>query len=409
MDGERMTRRTALKRGLCSVAAGVAAIVRPPVEGFALLSEDEITQAERQAMAEVAIAFMKKYNVPGFSVAIARNGRSMWKQCFGLADRDTREQVSSSSLFRIASVTKPITSVAIFTLIEQGRLNLSDKVFGKGSIFGTDYGTPPYRQYVGDITLDHLLTHTCGGWQNDVGDPMLRFPEMDQAQLISWTLDHVQLDHRPGEHWAYSNFGYCVLGRVIEKTTHQSYRDYVHKMALLPCGVTDMRIAASTRAQRPPNEVMYYDRDRDPYGVNLERADSCGGWIATPSDLVDFLTHVGFSGAPSLLKRGTIATMMTPCPVHPGYARGWFVDKSGDCWHDGGLPGTASTMERTTKSVCWAALANTECDMDLNQVVRDMVQQVRAWRVGDSSYVVPEMWSGQNGRADGQSRFKADG
>ena len=110
--------------------------------------------------------------------------------------------------------------------------------------------------------------------------------------------------------------------------------------------------------------------------------DSHGGWIATPSDLVAFLTHVGFSSAPGLLKPGTIAAMMTPCPVHSGYARGWFVDKLGDCWHDGALAGTASTMERTTNGVCWAALANSlrlRDEMDLNQVVRDMLHEVKAW------------------------------
>jgi CubicO group peptidase (beta-lactamase class C family) len=233
---------------------------------------------------------------------------------------------------------------------------------------------------VEDITLDHLLTHTCGGWRNDWDDPMFRFPSMDHAQLISWTLDNVPLSHRPGEHWAYSNFGYCIVGRVIEKTTRQAYRDYVRQAVLAPCGVTDMRIAGNTRAQRAPNEVTYYDHDEDPYGPNVERMDSHGGWIATPSDLVGFLAHVGFSGSPGLLKRGTIAAMMAPCPVNPKYAKGWFVDKSGDCWHDGGLPGTRSSMERTADGVCWAALANTECDPDLNQVVRDMVREVKAWR-----------------------------
>ena len=64
----------------------------------------------------------------------------------------------SSSLFRIASVTKPITSVAIFSLIEQGKLNLGDKVFGPSGVLGTKYGKPPYQQYVTDVTVDHLLT-----------------------------------------------------------------------------------------------------------------------------------------------------------------------------------------------------------------------------------------------------------
>ncbi len=77
-------------------------------------------------------------------------------------------------MFRIASVTKPITSVTIFTLIEKGRLNLNDKVFGPSGVLGTKYGKAPYRQYVTDVTVDHLLTHTSGGWPNDSTDPMFQ-------------------------------------------------------------------------------------------------------------------------------------------------------------------------------------------------------------------------------------------
>lgn len=339
-------------------------------------------------MGEVASSFMKKYNVPGLSLAIARAGRFVFQQPFGFADTQACERLTTSNLFRIASVTKPITSSAIFTLIEQGRLHLSDRVFGKGSILGTDYGTYPYKQYVEDITLEHLLTHTCGGWQNDESDPMFRFPQMNHAQLISWTIDHLPLTHRPGKHWAYSNFGYCVLGRVIEKASRQPYWDYMRNSVLSPCGVTDMRIAGNTRKQLAPNEVIYYGQQgEDPYGMNVARMDSHGGWIATPSDLVRFLTHVdGFSTSPNILKRATIMTMTAPCPANPGYAAGWMVNKLGNWWHGGSLPGTTTIMARTSGGFCWAALTNTRTNAgniggDLDQMVWDIARKVKSWQV----------------------------
>ena len=96
--------------------------------------------------------------------------RSQWPSCatarfvferpFGMADKDVQLQTSPTTLFRIASATKPITSVAIFTLVEQGKLNLTDKVFGPSGVLGNTYGKPPYKQYVTDITVDDLLTHT---------------------------------------------------------------------------------------------------------------------------------------------------------------------------------------------------------------------------------------------------------
>ena len=88
-------------------------------------------------------------------------------------------------MFRIARVTKPFTSVAIFTLVEQGKLNLSDKFFGPSGVLDNMYGKPPYKQCVTDITVDHLLTHTSGAWPNDSADPMFRFRSWDHKKLIT--------------------------------------------------------------------------------------------------------------------------------------------------------------------------------------------------------------------------------
>ena len=88
---------------------------------------------------------------------------------------------------------------------------------------------------------------------------------------------------RPATHWAYSNFGYCVLGRVIEKITGQTYENFVQQSILAPCGITDMRIAGNSYRDRAPNEVAYLGQfNENPYNMNVRRMDSHGGWIATP-------------------------------------------------------------------------------------------------------------------------------
>ena len=94
--------------------------------------------------------------MPALSIAIARNGQFVYDQPFGMVDRQKLQAAQETSLFRIASLSKPITSVAIFTLIEKGRLNLNDKVFGSSGVLGIKYGKGPYKQYVTDITVDHL-------------------------------------------------------------------------------------------------------------------------------------------------------------------------------------------------------------------------------------------------------------
>jgi len=361
-----------------------------------LLAADEpVTAMEREAMARVAQAFMERFASPALSVAIARDGRVAYDQPFGLVSFETGERLKASNLFRIASVTKPITSTAIFSLVEKGRLALSSRVFGKEGILGTQYGTSPYRRYVADITVDHLLTHTCGGWQNDSSDPMFRFPQMDHAQLISWTLDNLPLLNPPGEHFAYSNFGYCVLGRVIEKVARQPYSEFVRQEILSACGITDMRISGNTLKQRAPNEVIYLGQSgENPYNMNVARMDSHGGWLATASDLALFASRFsGFGITPGVLKRETVARMVTPSPANPPsaevkYARGWSVrnEGKGNWWHNGSLPGTTSIMVRTASGFSWAALCNTrrqpsdDINLALDNLVWEMARKVSAWR-----------------------------
>lgn len=339
--------------------------------------------------------FMKQFHVPGMSVAISRHGQLVYEHEFGMADAANAQQSMPASLFRIASVSKPITSVTIFSLVEQGKLRLYDKVFGPGAILGTKYGRPPYSRYVTDVTVDHLLTHTAGGWQNDSTDPMFQHNGWDHEKLITWAIKDLPLNSPPGEHWAYSNFGYCVLGRVIEQVTGQSYADYVRSNILSRCGLTDMRIAGNKLHDRAPNEVVYTGQfGEDPYNMNVTRMDSHGGWIATATDLVRFLDAVAGAGdAPALLNRGSVRTMTTPPPASDQkaevrYARGWNVRDNGlgNWWHNGSLPGTTAIMVRTASGLSWAALTNTrsepsdEMSSALDQMMWSMARAVPAWR-----------------------------
>ena len=342
-------------------------------------------------MAEAAEAFRRRFNAPGLSVAIARDGRTLYQQAFGVIGHDSREPLSTSHLFRVASVSKPITSAAIFSLIESGRLRSADTIFGSQGILGKKYGRQPYRPGIEQITIDHLLTHSSGGW--DLWhDPMFTNPEMNQADLISWALDHLPPQNPPGKVFAYSNFGYCLLGRVIEKITGQSYSSYVQNRVLGPSGIMGMHIARNLLRERAPEEVIYFgqksadglDHHDDPYRINVTRMDSHGGWIATPTDLVHFASHVdGFDAGRNILEPETIRTMTTPSTIRPGYARGWNVNAAGHWWHAGDLAGTSAILVRTASRFCWAALTNTRCGSSpdaLDDLVWEMARKVSSWR-----------------------------
>jgi CubicO group peptidase (beta-lactamase class C family) len=388
-----LSRRRAIQLTICGAVFGAAVSARWWSKRLSRTAE--LSPSERNAMQVVAEDFMRRFDVPGLSVAIARDGVPVYGETFGAADRESQEPLSPASLFRIASVTKPITSVAIFTLIEKGKIGLQDRVFGPGAILGTDFGTQPYKPYTEEICVDHLLTHTAGGWPNDSSDPMFRFPQLSQADLISWTLDNLPIEHRPGEHFAYSNFGYCVLGRIIEKTARMPYEQYIRQQVLRHCMIEDMRISGNSIIERAPHEVAYYGQNgEDPYAMNVTRMDSHGGWLASAADLVRFANHIGGSGnQPGLLSQDSIASMTAPGPANPSsaevkYARGWHVRNNGrgNWWHNGSLPGTTAILVRTPTGFCWAALTNTrrqpadDINGVLDKMVWDMTRQVRAWK-----------------------------
>ena len=356
-------------------------------QGSASADDPEPTPAERAAMASRAQAFMSGYDLPGLSVAIGRMGALLYQEGFGWADRENRQAVTPDHLFRIASVSKPITSVAVFSLIEDGRLRLSDRVFGPGGVLGDAYGRPPYKPHVADVTVEHLLTHTGGGWSNDADDVMFTNPQMSNAELIARTLDTRPLENPPGVRYAYSNFGYCVLGRIVERMAGRPYEGFVRDRVLARCGVSDMAIAGNTLADRRAGEVEYYGPGPSPYGMNVSRMDSHGGWIARPADIVQFLMHVsGFAKPANILKPETIAVMTTVTPANAQYAKGWSITGNGNWWHSGSLPGTSAVAVRTASGYCWAALVNarrwgSSLPDDLDNLVWNMVREVASWRV----------------------------
>lgn len=333
---------------------------------------------------KTAMAFLKKYSIPGISIALVKDGRLVFAKGYGVIDKSTGEATGPNTLFRVASVSKPITSIAVMKMIQDNKFKISDKVFGSGAILGTTYGTKDYGTREKEITVQHLLEHTAGGnqWNNksdgNAGDPMFQQSTYNHKELIGWVLDNRDPEKKPGDVSDYSNFGYCVLGRIIEKESSQTYENYVRNSVLKPCGITNMYIGADSKDDRRYNETIYYDNN-DPYGMKVKRMDAHGGWIASPIDLMRLMVKAdGFTTKPDILTATNYTTMTTPCSVDNGYAKGWSTNGK-NLWHNGSFNGGGSIIVRTSGGLSWAFVMNTRWQSEADGMMWDIVNGIKKW------------------------------
>jgi len=328
--------------------------------------------------------FLKRWRIQGASVAIAKDERLVYAKGFGIANTETGEKVKPGHLFRIASVSKLITAVAIMKLYEDGFLDLDEQVFGENGILNDTV----YRKYrdvrIEEITIRHLLNHTAG-WSRYSGDPMFsslyiaRKMNVDAPADFSHVLQFAlskRLDYKPGTKYSYSNLGYGILGEIIARKSGMTYQDYVVMNLLLPLDIHDMHIGRSFYHDKYPNEVGYHSSpgkmtaysidgsgEKVPIyygGNNIELLGPAGGWVASAPELIKFLTAIdGFPGQPDILKEETVQLMTDPEFSGMGLF-GWRgSDKYGNWWRTGYLTGSTALMVRQQDGLDWVVMINT--------------------------------------------------
>lgn len=353
----------------------------------AIWENTSFSGADLQSIASKVDAYRNANGTPGVAFAITRNGRLVYAAASGQADTATGEEAGPTSLFRIASVSKPITTVAIMRLVESGQLALGDRVFGQGGILAGRYPTPPTNTNINQITVRHLLQHVSG-LSNTPNDPMFQNTGLNHDQLINWVLGDParRMTRNAGARYEYLNFGFCLLGRVIEQRSGQTYEAYVRQNVLQPCGVTAMAVAQNTAAARHPREVTYYPASA--YSLNVRRFDSHGGWVASPIDLVRFLVRVdGNASKPDIISAQSFTTMTTAAGVNdvngnnPNYALGWAASPQS---HNGAMDGTTAVLAVAPNGFGFAAVANTRPGNDqfagnLTSMVQQIIAGVSAW------------------------------
>ncbi len=335
-------------------------------------------------MEKIISSFVKRYKIKGASVAVTKDGRLVYAKGFGYANEEMSEEVEPGHVFRIASISKLITAVAIMHLIEEGKLALDSRVFGPDGILNNEKYSDYRDCRVESITIQHLLEHK-GGWSKYYGDPIF-MPHVvakrmkvslpvSSEDVIGYSLTR-KLSYTPGTRYSYSNLGYVVLGEVIEEITGMGYEDYVKFSLLNPLGIWDMQIGKAYYEERAAHEVKYYEAADEQevlafdsfdsyasriYGGNdISLLGAAGGWIASPAEVLKFTVAIdGFNSSPDILLPETIERM-----TRSGRSRynviGWKGnDGRGTWWRTGTLTGSSALMVRQGNGINWIIMMNT--------------------------------------------------
>lgn len=364
----------------------------------------EIKRNRETPFDHVMIQFMKEQELVGAALAVTRNSKLVYARGFGYADISERTPVEPTTLFRIASISKPITSVAIMKLVQQRKLDLDDKVLEVLEMEPFLEDGTALDPRMKTVTIRHLLNHSAG-WQRDA-DPMasanqrrvqanfgLAKGELRPHHMVKYMLGQ-PLDFEPGSKMAYSNLGYCFLGRVVAKVSGQSYEEYVQQHVFAPLGVTNVHIGARHSKE---DEVSYYSRHSNGERqfvdggkhVAVEVYESHGGWVISMVDLARFATALDKPRTSRMLSQTAVESMFSRPTGRLGasssgeprmsyYAFGWEVrlnSQGRTTWHSGSLHiGTSSMLYRRRDGMNWAIAFNVR-DGKGGQKLRDLIQQ----------------------------------
>jgi CubicO group peptidase (beta-lactamase class C family) len=249
---------------------------------------------------QVLLDFRDRIGCRAVAGAVSRQGKLLFSRGYGWSDAHKKKPTPPDAIMRIAGLTQPITAAAVKKLIRDGKLTLDTQAFPYLKLKAPHGSTPDPRLI--QITVRHLLEHKAGWDAAAAFDPFSRLHEIQQSLHLTRrprSVDVVRymlgepLQFDPGARTATSNFGYCVLGRVIEKAAGKSYAAYVADDIFQPLGVDDVKLARGLVRERDPREVSYPVKD-----VLTEATDSYGGLVASAPSLCKFLDAYWANGEP---------------------------------------------------------------------------------------------------------------
>ena len=304
-------------------------------------AHSRLTRAKAQAVTALIDRFIERHHVPGATVAVSLGGRMVWVRGFGLSDVENNVAATGDSVYRTASIGKPMTATLAMMLAGEGRIDLEAPV---------QRYCPRFPEKRWPVTVRHLISHTSGiRGPNDDDAELYNSRHFDQPSDSIAFFAADPLGFEPGTDFLYSTWNYVLLGCVIEGASGRGLRELVAERIFAPAGM------ASTRVDDPRAIIMGRARGyilengelRVARWTDMSHKLAAGGWVTTAPDLLRFM-NAWMAGR--YLPAEVRARMLTPYRLNDrstvdNYGMGWFVDdyhglRAG--LHGGGTPGISA-------------------------------------------------------------------
>jgi CubicO group peptidase (beta-lactamase class C family) len=313
---------------------------------FALLcvrganAQDDTTAT---AVQEYVKAEMTRQHIPGLSLLVVKDGKTVMAQGFGLANVELQVPVKPETVFQSGSIGKQFTATGVMMLVEEGKISLDDPL--------TKYfpDAPPAWK---EIKVRNVLSHTAGmGDYPDNFDYRKDWSEGEELKLIQ----SIPLQYAPGTSWRYSNFGYVTLGFLIHRVTGEFYGDFLQQRIFQPLGMSSTRIIseADIVANRAAGYRLVKGELKNQEWVSpLTNTTADGSLYFTTLDLAKWDAALYTE---TLVKKSTLDQMWTVMKLNDGqpnkghYGFGWFIEprQGHRCiHHDGAWQGFETAIDR---------------------------------------------------------------
>jgi len=305
------------------LVAGLAIAAGQPAVTFAQAASAAATvEGDIARQIDTALGAVFKADEPGAAVIVVKEGKTILRKGYGLADVEKKVAVQPGDVFRIGSITKQFTAVAILMLEEEGKLSVQDEI----TKFLPDYPTQGKK-----ITVEHLLTHTSGikSYTGMVGFRDIMAKDMKPLELVDF-FKNEKMEFEPGERYAYNNSGYFLLGVIIEKISGMSYADFVAKRIFEPLGMKHTAFEGHER--NGVKRVQGHQRGRDGYQIaqamSMTMPYAAGSLVSNVDDMATWNAAID---AGKLLKADTWKRAFTAYVLTNGkpieYGYGWALRK----------------------------------------------------------------------------------